>query len=177
MKKNKKWYTLIEILVVIAIIWILAISAPSFNFNKKTWSEKRDKFLNAIVSVIDTEKLNSKAWKWVPSWTSMMNPIKSVISISSSSIIVNYYTWATAIPWPTMNTPFFWDPWYSITSLIPLNSAWNPLAGVANIDITFDNILNNTTFSTAWVILKINAWYNGDNKTIYFDRRTWKINF
>jgi prepilin-type N-terminal cleavage/methylation domain-containing protein len=62
MRDKNKWFTLIEIMVVIAILSILAIMATSLNFNKKTTMEKRDKILNNIVSIIDTEKLNSKAW-------------------------------------------------------------------------------------------------------------------
>ena len=184
MTNKIKWFTLIELMIVIAIMSILAISATSLNFNKKTTTEKRDKFLAKIVSIIDTEKLNSKAWKGVFINTKIENPTFSEINISSWIININYFTWSDINnmnliwTWETLNYPFFWDDSYSIKSIEYENKDQSSTWTLTDLNIIFDNIWNNIIFSwTTWVITKINVWYNKEYKTIYFDKRSWKINF
>jgi prepilin-type N-terminal cleavage/methylation domain-containing protein len=52
-------FTLIEILVVISIMGILAVTASGFNFNKKTEIEKRDRFVSSISNLINKAKTDA----------------------------------------------------------------------------------------------------------------------
>lgn len=176
-------------MVVIAIVSILAVSATGFNFNKKTDIEKRNNLLNKITSIIDTEKLNSKAWKWInTSSTNIINPTFSEINVFTWGMDIYYFTWTTIdsniFTWTTFKLPFFWDTKYNIKSIDYKNidsSTWT----LNNLQIIFDNIWNNIIFS--WsdssgnpqipIIISITAWYSNEYKTIIFDKRTWKIGF
>jgi prepilin-type N-terminal cleavage/methylation domain-containing protein len=49
-------FTLIELMVVIVLMGILAISVSSFNFTSKTDTEKSERFTQAIVNLLDKAK-------------------------------------------------------------------------------------------------------------------------
>ena len=56
---NKKAFTIIELLVVVAIMGILAIMVNTINFSQKTDAEKRDRMASKVASLINAEKLNA----------------------------------------------------------------------------------------------------------------------
>jgi len=47
-------------MIVITIMSILSLMATNFDFNKKSSKEKNDRFVNKVISTIDTEKINIK---------------------------------------------------------------------------------------------------------------------
>lgn len=188
--KTKKWFTLVELLVVITIITILSIMATNLDFNKKTSKEKAERFMNQVVSIIDTEKINSKIWRWIKIWSGIVNIDFAKIKISTWSINVLYYTgnsisslnfaWSGA----SIKYPYYKESLYEINLIQFLNSSWsviNTASPWKNLDIIFssDNIylswsdIANTSY-TNMVWFKIKLWYRPDYKSIEFDKRTWK---
>jgi len=192
MKNNKSWFTLAEIMIVITIMSILSVMATNFDFNKKSSREKMDRFVNKIISTIDTEKINIKIWRGIKSWANTINPDFTKISISSWSINVKYYTGSSVTTlnllwtWSEIKYPYFWENLYTIKSidffsssgtLLNISSSWKTL----EIFLAPDNIIlswstiNNTPYLSTFVKFKIKLWYQPNFKTIEFDKRTWKI--
>jgi len=109
LKKSKKWFTLIEIIVVIALLWIMAIGANSMlkGWNKR---EKVEIIASWIQTKIEEIQFNAISWKWVkddPSsdewklpdeWKVKINPVSSTlpwISSTNANITTFYSTWWT----------------------------------------------------------------------------------
>ncbi|EKD65913.1 MAG: hypothetical protein ACD_49C00076G0009 [uncultured bacterium (gcode 4)] len=192
MKNNKSWFTLAEIMIVITIMSILSLMATNFDFNKKSSREKMDRFVNKVISTIDTEKINIKIWRWIKSWTSIINPDFTKISISSWSINIKYYTGSNINSlnllwtWSEIKYPYFWENLYTIKSidffsssetLLNTSSSWKTLEiflAPDNITLSWSTI-SGTSYSSTFVKFKIKLWYQPNFKTIEFDKRTWKI--
>lgn len=190
MKNNKKWFTLAEIMIVITIMSILSLMATNFDFNKKSSKEKNDRFVNKVISIIDTEKINIKIWRWIKSWTNMINPDFTKISISTGSISVKYYTGSSINSlnflwtWSEIKFPYYWDKLYDIKSISFLDKSENLLSlswKTLDIFLAPDNItlswtsIDNTSYSSNFIKFRINLWYKPEYKTIEFDKRTWKL--
>jgi len=191
-KNFKKWFTLAEIMIVITIMSILSLMATNFDFNKKSSREKRDWLINKIISTIDTEKINIKIWRWIKTWTNIINPDFTKISISSWSVNIKYYTWSSITSlnfiwtWSEIKFPFLWEKLYDINSidfysssdsLLNTTSSWKMLdifLAPDNIYLSW-NTIDNTSYLNNLVKFKIKLWYKPEYKIIEFDRRTWKI--
>lgn len=192
MKNDKKWFTLAEIMIVIAIMSILSLMATNFDFNKKNSKEKNDRFVNKVISTIDTEKINIKIWRWIKSWANMINPDFTKITISTGSINVKYYTGSNITSlnflwtWSEIKFPFFWDKLYTINFIdfydssdtqLNTTSSWKTL----DIFLAPDNItlswttVGGPSYSDKLVKFRIKLWYRPEYKTIEFDKRTWKL--
>ncbi len=178
--KNFKAFTLIEILVVIAIIWLMAILSLNISFDSQTDTLKLDKLINSINSLINKELINIRSWKWIKVGTDIINPQKIYISMNTGSIISNYYSWDTLIwTWDIIEAPFYWDEFYEIKDFKyeEKNSAdsWEitPLPLIIILE-------NNNTIYFSWytdsVKINFSVWYKDQFKKIYFDKRNWIIN-
>lgn len=88
----KKGFTLIELLVVIAIIGLLAFMVSSFDFNKKTDAEKRDRFVEKIGSILQSSKIAMMSGKGIKVGPDIINPSSIRLVFSCGAIITNYYS-------------------------------------------------------------------------------------
>ena len=114
----KKGFTLIELLVVIAIIAILTTMVMSFDFNKKTDTEKQDRFTQKIASMIRSTHLSTLSGRGIKSGTKIINPTSTRILVSTGSVGVYYYSGSTIIgTGEVMNRPFFGDTGYGIENI------------------------------------------------------------
>ena len=88
-------FTLIELMVVIAIIAILILGSNFLNFNKVSNKQKLDTKTIRIVSQIEEIRNNSLLWKWI--WTELVVPEKYKIDFSTSwswVIKAQYFSWS-----------------------------------------------------------------------------------
>lgn len=188
-QKINKAFTLIEIVIVIALIWLSALFMPTIDFNKKTEREKRDRFSNVIVSTIKTELANSVSWRWFIDGTVVKNPDYSYIIIKDNTIwsLYSLPSWIIKT-WLYLQTPFMdQDVNYKINKIdyIKKDNSTGSVVLSTWLKIVFKNWEASFSWITSWddaVAIKITAWY-ADTWTldpyyndIYFDRRSWAIN-
>lgn len=175
---RKSGFTLVEIMVVIAIIWILALLSTNFDFNKKTSIEKWWRMINKLSSILKTEFFNSQAWKWVEFWSWIVIPDSREIHIGTWNITINYI-WNKTLTWEIFSYPFFWESPYNIKNINYIakdGSTWS-------ISYPFSIVINNWNISFSWsnstetgaIRLSITAWFSLDYRTLELDRRTWIV--
>lgn len=184
-KKNsrfsQKWFTLAELMIVITIVGILSIMATSFNFNKKTDQERRDRFVTKIEAILRSNNLSMTSGKGVKVGTDIINPSSIRLVFTTGSITTNYYSGATIVgTGESLMSPFFWESGYTLGGFYKYTDATltSTSAISAPISVIFEN--NNIAFTGASsintaVAIGISAWYHGYNKVIELDRRFWKI--
>lgn len=185
-KKNstfsQKWFTLAELMIVITIIGILSIMATSFDFNKKTDQEKRDRFVTRIGSMIRTNNIAMTSGKGIKVWTGIINPSSIRLSFATGSIITAYYSGITVIgTGDTLMNPFFWESGYTLdgfyrsngTNLTLTSALVTPMAVIfENGNISFTGSDSSVQSS---VVIGMNVWYHGSKKILELDRRFGRV--
>lgn len=173
-------FTLVEIGVIIAIIWILTLLWTGLDFNKQTSIEKWWRMINKLSSIIKTEIFNSQAWKWVEFWSWIVIPNYREIHIFGTWNIAVNYIWTKTLTWEIFSYPFFWESLYKINNIDCIakdGSTWS-IDFPYSIIITNWNIIFSWTTTPLWieaVKLSIVAWYSNNYKTLEVDRRTWTV--
>ena len=181
---TKKGFTLIELLTTIAIIGILATVGFSFDFNKKTDMEKRDRFAEKISSLIHSTLLNTSSGKGIKVGTDIINPSDTRIRFSTGSIGIYYYSGGTVIgTGEIMNSPFFGETPFVLGDIYgkKKDSSTGSIDSLP-IEIVFDSG-GDLSFSgsdanlSSYVGIGMTVWYHSMKKTVEFDRRFGKITF
>ncbi|EKE30025.1 MAG: hypothetical protein ACD_2C00056G0001 [uncultured bacterium (gcode 4)] len=183
---TNKAFTMIEMLIVIALIWVVATLVSGFDFNRQTDGEKRDRMANMISSIINTEKINAITWKGVSNWSSIINYDYSKLNLSNTWLTVKYLdsSMNTVATWASFTYPFYMDTHYEIKKIDVINASGATYTWWT-IDIIFNRLANNISFTgtqsdgtplpSNTVSLDITAWYAKINRHILFDYRTWRL--
>ena len=97
-KINYKWFTLIELMVVIALISIIILGATRVDFDRSSNKQKLAIFTNEIVSKIETVRNNALIGRWIGSSLETPDSWEIQISdISSWSVQTSYNLWGGPI--------------------------------------------------------------------------------
>lgn len=97
MKKLFTWFTLIEVLTVIAILWIIGWGVSQINFNTINDKEKSQTLAQRILGRVQTIRNYSLSWKAI--WASLYTPSSRKIDIQNgtggmvSSYMNNVWVW------------------------------------------------------------------------------------
>lgn len=183
--KTKNAFTLIEIMVVVALIGIISLVWLNFNFNKRADLEKIDRINNKFMEIIDNAKINSITGKWIYVWTTpkiLINPDLISINVSTGQIITRYFSWNiswfTQIwTWEVLKYPFYYDDKYEIKSFSWSKKDWtSTLLKELQIDFAWDSISLSWT-DISWnpvsdlIQFQIDLGYRKNFKSLKFDKR------
>jgi len=170
MNYTKKWFTLLEIMIVIALIWIIALWASKINFNSLSDRQRVDGFFYKIKTNIETIQNDALIWKAIklPD-NSVIVPKKWKIDFSNSwswIIVNNYFDWNNYKKYSGIKP----DKFYEIiiknnnTNLI---DTWSLLIEWWNLSLTW--ITSNNK------ILEIEAKYKNFSKIFIINTISWVI--
>ncbi len=105
-----------ELMGVIAIMGLIVMTVMNFDFNKKTDTEKRDRFVQKIESIIRSTLLSTSNGRGVKQGSNIINPTSAHIQFSTGSIGVYYYSGASIIgTGEIMKSPFFEETAYTLS--------------------------------------------------------------
>ncbi len=173
--KNKpiKAFTLIEILVWVAIMWIIALSTSSLNFSRLTQNERLNVETVKITNILQEIKNDSLIGRWL--WINAIVPDAWRIDISktASGTIQTFYSIDNQVSWISHDVS-----WKSMSNIYISDLQCAPLTGaVKNITGTARIILNgaNMKLTAPWCIaqtdknllIKIKSINNEKNIKIY----------
>lgn len=140
MKKQKiKAFTLIELMVVIALIWIIALWISNINFNNLSDRQILDWFFYKIKTNIETIKNNALIWKAIKNWTETFVPKMWRIDFNSD------WNWA----WTWTIKTYYSKDWIIFNNILNNNISSEKFYGIEIKN--FWNILN--TANWTWAIL------------------------
>lgn len=173
---KQKAFTLVELLVIIAIIGIIVSAWTQINVNN-IWDDNRlIIFNNKIISQYETLRNNALLWKWIDSDIGVPEAWKLSYSLSASwTITPSYSSWASWISYSgaILTTPNF----YELQNIECLDLSKSLVWTWSNAEI----IINWNDFSLWWdcvwssKILKFSTKFKNDTADIYINTINWLI--
>lgn len=148
MKNSQTWFSLAELMTVIAIIWILIFWASQINYKPQIDNQNAQLFLNRIYSNIETIRNNALLGKWFLYWGIMIHPSEWVIKIDTS--------WSGTIEWYYMSgstqTLFddFKTSFVNNTSIIRELRCRNPKRTLFSTGTHIDISIQGSTMTLSW---------------------------
>ena len=175
-------FTLIELMVVIAIIAILILGSNFLNFNKVSNKQKLDTKTIRIVSQIEEIRNNSLLWKWI--WTELVVPEKYKIDFSTSwswVIKAQYFSWSY-IDYNFDKEISFSNNFDSISEIKCLELNKNPINSFSwttiwtwTIFIEWSNMSLSWSCDSTTKILELTIKRKADTKKIQINTLNWLI--
>lgn len=172
---SQSGFTMVEIMVVIAIIGMIFGFMSQINFRAQENITKAERLANKVQSLLHTTSVSL-----------MMGRMDSTNKASTWATIVITATGTTGhgISWNLTNSlsgtflsPFFdADPRYEIKSIIGCSSTLSGSTNTVTIDIQpNETIFTGSTLPANANLLEIRVWYLDMFKKVVFDRRTGRI--
>jgi hypothetical protein len=181
MKKFKLWFTLLDITVGIALIWIIIIWVIKLNFNSLSNKQRLDWFFYKIKTNIETVRNNTLIWKILKDSDKIIISEKWQIDFnnSGSGVIKTYYYNNNWIKKDFSNYNIIPEKHYSISTKCAKldNSSEELLTSTWNIMIEWWNL----SFTWWWScgstkkVLKIEVKYKEKIKKFTINTVSWVI--
>ena len=142
----KKAFTLLELMVWIAIISIISLWISNLYWSNIPDKQRLDIFTNKVISIIDSVKNYALVWKWI--WQYIETPKYYKIDISTGSYLRTYYnTWIIDTLFYPLSIDTFTSS-YSIKSITCKNLDLTNLSTTNAISIFYEW----STISLSWCI-------------------------
>jgi type II secretory pathway pseudopilin PulG len=174
MKKKKIAFTLLEIMVVVALLWIATLWITQLNFNSLSNKQRLDWFFYKIKTNIETVKNNVLIWREIKDWTETITSSRWQIDFNNSGswIIKTYY-------YNTSGTKKSYSLWkYDIIPekgyAIVVSNSWSSITDTGSILINWGN-LTLTWITTTNKVLEIKTKYQWLEKVFTINTVSWVI--
>lgn len=170
---SKSGFTMVEILIVIAMLLIFFSATNLTSWKPKTEIERVERIRNGVMSLIRNESLKSSIGKMPTSNGKIAST--TILRISTGGINIIYKDGTNILATGSFITPYYdGDINYSITG-VEWTGGTTPSSG--SIDLVLQG--NTMTFSgisdPTNILLDITTSYNSRTRRITIDRRTGKI--
>lgn len=180
MNKKNKWFTLIELLIVITIIVILFIASNRVNLNPQIDNQKSREFTNQVQTTIESIRNASLLWKWM--WADLIQPSEWFISLSNLPTGTN--TWSLNVKylsgWNLENFSSLLFPIHTEIKELSCYEIWKTNSETKNeIDLRILwSTLSLSWCTNSWAILDITTWYKNNpnfDRVIEINTVSWLI--
>ncbi len=187
----KKWFTVIEIMIVILLMGLFFVVTSQFSNNSNIQQTNVDRLTNNIYDSIRNARNNMLIGRWVLSGSNLIATDRRVISISTSGISTTYSSITNTGTESTLIWPFFDnDSRYKISDISVSSSTmlsgqpitWN-YTGVTSVQIIVSPTADMTITAIKWwsgittpiSTVRITASYDGFEKSIMLNTTMGKV--
>jgi len=168
----KRWFTLLEIMVVIAIIWIIFGIFSQINFRSQENLTKSERLANRLQSLIHSTNVAVMMGRMDQSSIAITG---ATITLGSSGSTTHGMRWryTDSLSGSIMHPFFDGDPFYEIVYIRGCNATQSWTVNTAEIIFDRESIsFSGFSLSPAPFLLEMRVRYVDMSKTFIFDRRT-----
>ena len=171
-QKNISGFTLIEMMIVIAIMWIAALWAARVDFNRISDAERGGIFANKIASKMETIRNNSLIGKWVWAW--LITPNVWQIEVSNTLVKTSYDISGELTASADESVPII-SP-YEISEIYCVDLDGNKdITSTATLSFIKNSLSLSGCSDTNHKILEITTRYKTHEKVITINTLSWLI--
>ncbi len=168
--KYTKWFTLIEILVAIALIAMVALGVSKLDFHRLSEKQKLDIELSKASNIIEETRNNALIWRWVDNPLKTPDAWKIEIDTHNESIKVAYrMSWIQE----DYQTYIIEKP-FSIMQINCRDIDWNSTNTGSSISLWYTGSLAgiDTWCDADASMVDIQIWNNGLNQILHIETLT-----
>ena len=187
MNYKKKAFTLIELIVWIAIIAIITLWITKLYWSNIPDKQKLDLFTNKIIWIIDSVKNYALVWKWI--WNNLDTPKYFKIELSTGTLSAGTFTWSylqtyystwsnVDVIYDEMSIKSF-NEFYNINSIqckkIDLSDPKDAIDGIVSISFEWSNATLSWCTDNYHKIVDIELYYKSFRKVIRLNALSWVV--
>lgn len=188
MINNKKGYSLVELMIVVALIGLFFAATSYMNRDVRIYQNKAERFAGYIYDQVRIARNNMVIWRWVLSGaTDRVVTTLRKVSVSSTGITTTYEHPTGSGLEAQILPPFFEsDPLYVIADIAVSSGGMSNTGYIPTWDQTGSTYGEITLFSTGMQLfasgatnpvrtMMITTWYAGFKRSVIVDRVTGTV--